>query len=234
MLPYLQETSILNYSAPEIQNLVQSRKWQQLPMEQKVQAVYNFVRDEILFGYNTADDIPATQVLQDGFGQCNTKATLLMALLRAVGVPNRIHGFTIDKALQKGAITGVWYKLSPKNIIHSWVEVWVNNQWFFLEGVIIDKSYLQQLQRLNKHCTSTFRGFGVFTDKFSNPPIDWANNHTFIQSNGINNDFGVFQSPDEFYKLHQQDLGWFKTWLFQNIVRHKMNKNVRAIRNRIQ
>lgn len=73
-------------------------------------------------------------------------------MLRAVGIPNRIHGFTIDKALQKGAITGFWYNLSPKNILHSWVEVWVNDQWYFLEGVIIDKPYLTKLQKQNQDC----------------------------------------------------------------------------------
>ncbi|MEE9438693.1 MAG: transglutaminase domain-containing protein, partial [Saprospiraceae bacterium] len=91
---------------------------------------------EIRFGYNKSDNIPASKVLSDGYGQCNTKSTLLMALLRAVGIPNRIHGFTIDKALQKGAITGIWYKLAPKNILHSWVEVLINDKWYFLEGVI--------------------------------------------------------------------------------------------------
>ena len=77
----------------------------------KVRNIYNFVRDEVKFGYDTGDTIHESQVLSDGYGQCNTKATLLMALLRAVGVATRIHGFTIDKALQKGAIKGIWYKL---------------------------------------------------------------------------------------------------------------------------
>ena len=106
----------------------------------------------------------ASQVLSDGYGQCNPKATLLMALLRAVGVVTRILGFTIDKALQKGAIKGIWYKLSPKNILHSWVEVHVNGQWYILEGVILDRLYLEKLQSINKHQTTTFCGFGVFTE----------------------------------------------------------------------
>jgi len=79
-----------------------------LDIVSKVKTIYNFVRDEIKFGNNVSDDISASQVLKDGYGQCNTKATLLMALLRATDVPNRIHGFTIDKTLQKGAITGIW------------------------------------------------------------------------------------------------------------------------------
>lgn len=228
---YLKETDLLDYSAPLIQLLINEKKWLKLDSIEKVKSIYNFVRDDIKFGYNTADNIPATQVLKDGYGQCNTKATLLMALLRATGIPNRIHGFTIDKALQKGAINGIWYKLSPKNILHSWVEVYVNNKWYFLEGVILDRKYLSKLQELNKDCKTTFCGFGTYTNNFENPPIEWNLNNTFIQDKGINHDFGLFDTPDEFYANHQQKLGVCKRFLFQNFVRHRMNRNVNKIRN---
>jgi len=228
---YLKETRILNYSDTTIQNLVNSRKWNALDTVSKVKAIYNYVRDEIKFGYNLSDDITATEVLKDGYGQCNTKATLLMALLRATGIPNRIHGFTIDKALQKGAITGIWYRLSPKNILHSWVEIYVNNEWHFLEGVILDKEYLTKLQEQNKDCKTTFCGYGAYTDNFENPPIEWNLNNTFIQDKGINQDFGLFDTPDEFYAKHQQKLNTIERFVFKNIVRHKMNRNVERIRN---
>jgi len=228
---YLKETKILNYSDSTIMNLVNSRKWQTLDSINKVKAIYNFVRDEIKFGYNLSDEITASEVLKDGYGQCNTKATLLMALLRAVGIPNRIHGFTIDKALQKGAITGIWYKLSPNNIVHSWVEINLNDKWYFLEGVILDKEYLTKLQEKNKECKTTFCGFGAYTDNFENPPIEWNLNNTFIQDKGINQDFGLFDTPDDFYAKHKQELGAFKSFIFRKIVRHKMNRNVERIRN---
>lgn len=229
---YFKETKILDYSNASIQKLLEQRGWENLDTVAKVQAIYNFVRDEIKFGYNVSDYISASQVLNDGYGQCNTKATLLMALLRATDVPNRIHGFTIDKALQKGAITGIWYRLSPKNILHSWVEVWVNEQWYFLEGVILDKPYLTKLQEQNSDCKTTFCGFGVYTDNFENPPIEWNLNNTFIQDKGINRDFGVFDTPDAFYAKHQQELNAFKKFIFQHIVRHIMNNNVERIRNK--
>ncbi|QQS29241.1 MAG: transglutaminase family protein [Sphingobacteriales bacterium] len=231
MNSYLKETKILDYSNASIQKLLEQREWINLDTVSKVKAIYNFVRDEIKFGYNISDDIPASEVLKDGYGQCNTKATLLMALLRATGVPNRIHGFTIDKALQKGAITGIWYKLSPQNILHSWVEILVNEQWYFLEGVILDKSYLTKLQEENSDCKTTFCGFGVYTENFENPPIEFNLNSTFIQDKGINQDFGVFDTPDEFYSKHQQKLNAAQKFIFRNIVRHKMNKNVERIRN---
>ncbi len=196
---YLEATTLLNYNHPEIQKLIAERSWQALGEKEKVKQVYNFVRDEILFGYNERDDISAALVLKDGYGQCNTKATLLMALLRAVGVPNRIHGFTINKRLQKGAVTGIWYKLAPKNILHSWVEINMNEEWYFLEGVILDRPYLSCLQQKFSDREGDFCGYGAYTENFGNPIVDWDLNHTFIQEKGINQDFGLFDNPDEFY-----------------------------------
>jgi len=228
---YLKETPILNYSESSIQSLIKKQQWLVMDVATRVKSIYNFVRDDIKFGYNVSDDIPATQVLKDGYGQCNTKATLLMALLRACRIPNRIHGFTIDKTLQKGAITGFWYKVSPKNILHSWVEVYVNDQWYFLEGVILDKEYLAKLQKKNKENKTTFCGYGVYTDNFQNPPIEWNFNNTYIQDKGINQDFGLFDTPDDFYAKYQQDLGIVKKFLFRKVIRHSMNSNVSEIRN---
>lgn len=230
---YLKETEILNYSESSIQSLIKNKKWLEIDTIQRVKSIYNFVRDEIEFGYNASDNITASKVLEDAYGQCNTKATLLMALLRATGIPNRIHGFTINKALQKGAISGIWYKLSPKNILHSWVEVYVNDNWYFLEGVILDKKYLTKLQEKNKDCKTTFCGYGAYTDNFENPQIEWNLNNTFIQAKGINQDFGLFDTPDEFYAKHEQKLGAFKKFIYKKIVRHRMNKNVKKIRNSI-
>lgn len=231
MESYLTETKILDYSNTAIQNLVEQKQWKNLETVARVKSIYNFVKDEIKFGYNESDAIPASQILKAGYGQCNTKAILLMALLRATGIPNRIHGFTIDKALQKGAVTGIWYKLSPQNILHSWVEVLIAGQWYFLEGVIIDKTYLTKLQEINKDCKTRFCGYGVFTDNFENPTTEWNLNNTFIQDKGINRDFGVFDTPDEFYAKHQQKLNAVERLIYRNIVRHLMNANVQRIRN---
>ena len=69
---YLKETEMLDYSSKNIRQLIAKRKWDRLDAFRRVQAIYNFVRDEILFGYNTDDSIPASKVLADGYGQCNT------------------------------------------------------------------------------------------------------------------------------------------------------------------
>ncbi|MEW6707464.1 MAG: transglutaminase family protein [Pseudomonadota bacterium] len=226
----LQETPILDFTHPAIQALARRRGWKQLPEKRRIGAVYAFVRDEIAFGYNLADDIAASQVLADGIGQCNTKGSLLMALLRACGVACRFHGFTIHKALQKGAITGVAYLLAPRDIVHSWVEVWFDGRWVNLEGFILDQAYLQQLQRRFASHKGPFCGYGAATPDLQHPPVEWKGEDTYIQKDGINHDFGVFASPDAFYARHGANLSGFKRWLFQRLVRHWMNRNVARVR----
>ena len=92
---------MLDYNNGEIQRLIQEKGWRNLSEFECIKSIYNFIRDDILFGYNVDDNIPASKVLKDGYGQCNTKGTLFMALLRACNIPCRVHGFTIDKELQK-------------------------------------------------------------------------------------------------------------------------------------
>lgn len=228
---YLKRTDILDFDNPLIQSLIKEKGWNKMTEIEKVKSIYNYVRDDIKFGYNIQDNISASEVLKDGFGQCNTKANLFMALLRSVGIPNRMHGFTINKALQRGAITGIWYKLSPKNILHSWVEVYTGEKWFNLEGLILDKSYLTALQKKFSDCKTTFCGYGAYTDNFQQPKVEWDMNDTYIQEKGINQDFGLFDTPDEFYSQHKQKLNLLKKWVYQNYVRHLMNRNVEKIRN---
>lgn len=232
MEQYLQETKMLDFSNKNIQQLITDKGWSLLTDFEKIKSVYGYVRDEIKFGYNTDDSIPASKVLSDGYGQCNTKGTLFMAFLRAVNVPCRVHGFTIDKKLQKGAMTGIIYKFAPNNVFHSWVEVYLDGIWYELEAFILDKEYLYKLQIINSTCKGAFCGYGVAVKDFKHPIIDFDRNNTYIQSEGINQDFGIYNSPDELLQEHHQEMSKIKAFMYRNIGRHLMNRNVRKIRNK--
>lgn len=231
MEQYLRETSMLDFSAPNIQKLISDRQWKSIEVSSRIKQIYNFVRDEILFGYNVDDSIPASRVLAEGYGQCNTKGTLFMALLRSVDVPCRVHGFTIDKKLQKGAMTGIVYKNAPKDIFHSWVEVYLNGIWYELEAFILDKRYLSQIQNINYTHIGAFCGYGVAVKDLHNPVIDFNGNNTYIQSEGINQDFGIYDCPDDLLQEHHQEMSVFKAFLYRNLGRHLMNYNIKKIRN---
>ena len=228
---YLTETPMLDFPSPSVQRLIKQCGWRSLGEFERIRAIYTYVRDEILFGYNTDDSIPASRVLADGYGQCNTKGTLFMALLRGCGVPCRVHGFTIDKRLQKGAMTGLVYALAPKNVFHSWVEVYLDGVWYELEAFILDKPYLESLQAANPDCSGAFCGYGVAVRDFRRPVIDFDRNNTYIQSEGINQDFGVYESPDELLREHHQEMSRLKAFVYRNLGRRLMNANVKKIRN---
>jgi hypothetical protein len=227
---HLQETELLDFSDPSLTDLVRNRGWASLPQYQGIERIYAFVQNEIAFGYNEADDIPASQVLRDGYGQCNTKGTLLMALLRKCSIPCRFHAFTIDKKLQKGAISGLAFDLAPPNIIHSWVEVWYENKWVNLEGFIIDEPYLRSVQDRFPAVEGAFCGFAIATKNLKHPPIQWNGSDTYIQNEGINHDYGVFDAPDDFYEAHGANLRGIKRLMFKHVVRKWMNSNISRIR----
>ncbi len=229
MHPLLAATPLLDVHHPDIESLVTRRGWRNLSPYGRIGAVYDFVRNEIAFGYNEGDELPASRVLADGIGQCNTKSTLLMALLRAVGIPCRFHGFTIDKPLQKGAITGLAYWLAPQRIIHSWVEVSLEGRWIALEGFILDTPYLASLQRRFPQARR-FCGYGAATPDLSAPGVEWRGQDTYIQKEGIADDFGIFDSPDPFYARHGSNLSGLKRWLYERVIRHAMNRNVARVR----
>ncbi len=147
-----------------------------------------------------------------------------------MGIPCRIHGFKIDKKVQKGILSGLVYKLTPRELVHSWVEVYYKNKWLNLEGAIVDKQYLKGVQHLFPEQRNYFCGYAIATSNFQNPPVDWEENDTFIQKEAIVEDLGVFAVPDDLYNKFENDLGRIRQFLFKHIIHKRMNRKVKNIR----
>lgn len=231
MEKYLINTRLLNYKSHEISDLVSTRKWRDLAEFDKIGAIYDFIQNEIPLGYNKYDNLTATQVLADGFGQCNTKATLLMALLRAVDVPCRLHGTKVTKVFQRSLMPKIMSKLAPPFIVHTWAEVFFRGEWLSLEGAICDKAYISGLRKLFPEHTGKFFDYAVAVEDFTNLQIDWKGENTTVQQQAVIKDLGVFNSPDEFYLEYKQEYHGIKKFLYENIGRKIMTKKVEKIRN---
>ncbi|MCA9611943.1 MAG: transglutaminase [Sandaracinus sp.] len=227
---HLAATPLADFRHPSLVQLVDARGWRDADNSARIGAAYTFVKDEIPFGYNRSDDLPASAVLADGYGQCNTKGTLLVALLRALAIPCRVRGFTIDKALQRGAIPEWMYPFAPSRILHSWVEVHHEGAWTPLEGFILDDAYLHALQRRFADVRGPFCGYGVATKDLHDPPVTWCGRPTYIQREGIVDDFGVFDSPDALYAERGTNLRGLRRLLYAYVLRHAMNRVVRRVR----
>lgn len=225
----LRETALLDYRHPALESLIARRGWRELEPFERIGAIYRYVRDEVLFGYNASDDRPASAIAADGYGQCNTKTTLLMALLRGSGIPCRFHGATVRKELQRGVVDGLAYRLAPEEILHSWAEVRIDGRWAQLEGVILDDRYLDGL-RAEVASIGPLLGYGAGTDDIAAPAIEWAGADTSIQKTGVARDLGVFDDPDAFYRAHGGNLSGLRSLLYRLVIRHRMNRRVAALR----
>ncbi len=230
MEKYLKDTIMLNYHAQAIVSLIDVQKWNKLSDFDKIGAIYDYVQNNILLGYNKHDNLTATQVLIDGYGQCNTKATLLMTLLRAVGIPCRLHGTKVTKIFQRSLMPKMMAKLAPTLIVHSWAEVFYKSEWLSLEGVITDKAYIAGLQKMYPDYQGKFFDYAVAVKDFSRLQIDWNGANTTVQQQAVVEDLGVFDTPDEFYCIYKQEYRGIKKFMYENIGRKIMTKSVGKIR----
>ena len=67
MSTWLETTRIADHDHPSIETLITQRGWRELPPPDRIGAAYSFVKDEVEFGYNRSDDLPASEVLRDGY-----------------------------------------------------------------------------------------------------------------------------------------------------------------------
>lgn len=230
---YLKKTSMLNYDDPEIENLIKARKWNDLDEYDKIGAAYDFVQNKIVLGYNKYDNLTATQVLKDGYGQCNTKATLLMALLRALGIPCRLHGTKVTKVFQRSLMPRLMAKMAPPLIVHTWAEVYYNGEWLSLEGVITDRAYITGLQKAYPDHQGKFFDYAVAVTDFGKLQITWKGENTTVQQQAVKQDLGSFDSPDEFYTAYRQEYRGLKKFMYETVGRKIMTKKVARIRGNV-
>ena len=113
------------------------------------------------------------------------------------------------------------------------MEVYLENRWYEIEGFILDKAYLKQLQNRFTKCTGPFCGYGIAVKNFKHPIIDFNRNNTYIQSEGITQDFGIYDCPDTLLKEHHQEMSTIKTFAYKYIGRHLMNYNVKKMRRHL-
>ena len=52
---------------------------------------------------------------------------------------------------------------------------------------------------------------------FNHPVIAFDCNNTYIQSEGINQDFGDYDSPVNMLEEHHQEMSWLKDFVYRNI-----------------
>lgn len=167
---------------------------------EKLRALFYFVRDDILFGYpRNGDIVAASETIRSGVGQCNTKATLLLALARAVGLDARIHFSTIDREIQRGVFPTWVFNRLPDELSHSWVEVEIEGRWRRIDSFINDLDFYRAgREALREHGWKT--GFSIScSNGESDPELD-IDEERFVQMDAVTGDHGVWDDPADYYR----------------------------------
>ena len=228
---FTQASPLLDYESEAIVALVEQRGWKHInSISERIEAIYTMVRDEISYGYTAHFQIPGSEVLRQGMGNCLTKTTLLMTLLRAAGIPCRMEAAMVGRILHRGLLKGIVIHLSPKTLFHSWVSVYYQNKWVELGGHIVDRPYLAKLQARYPDYMGSFYGYGIATLNFRNPPIKWEGEETSIQGKAIRGELGSFPDPDSFFAAHPEAERRTRTSRYKLVLRPRLNKNIRRVR----
>ncbi|MEO1475391.1 MAG: transglutaminase family protein [Pseudomonadota bacterium] len=186
-------------------------------IEGKFNRLLTYVRDDILFGFPVGGDLTkASETIKLGLGQCNTKATLLLALCKATDIPARIHFSLISKDIQRGFFTGISYRLMPDEISHSWLEIKIDGEWKRTDGFINDASLQASSERELKRRGWT-TGLSVALSSPGKDCRTCSTFGTFQQMAAVTDDHGVFDEPADYFhgELYKNRPGPLKLLIYR-------------------
>ena len=195
-----------------------------------IEAIFYYVRDEIRFGFpQEVDQLSASQIIERGSGQCNNKSITFMALCRALDIPAKLFFSDIDRSIHRGFIPRWAYRLFPRQISHSWVEVLVDGNWHRIDGYINDAALFHAgraaLLKRGWNC-----GFSVADPAEAN--IDFSlSTENYVQMAAVTTSHGNYDDPADYFNspLYNNRPRGFKRLISRYILR-EMDKRVRALR----
>ena len=193
--------------------------------------LFYFVRDDIQFAFpDDGDFVKASDTIRLGYGQCNTKATLLLALCKTVGIPARIHFSLISKDIQRGFFTGIAYWLMPREISHSWIEVEIDGIWRRIDTFINDLPLFTAAKAEVKR-----RGWSVgysIALKDGDASADFNLEHeAFQQMAAVTDDHGTWDDPSTYYKSakYKNRPDGIRMWFYRHMI-GGINRRVERLR----
>lgn len=121
--------------------------------------VHDYVRDHVRFGFSPHFwRVKASEVLATGRGHAMPKATLFTAMLRAVGIPARLHFVSVETGLLSGLM-----ELPMPRHDHAVVEAWMGEQWLACDSFVFDPVYFEAA-RARLRSEGRHWGYGVHVD----------------------------------------------------------------------
>lgn len=214
---HLEATTYLDIEHPRIVETVERVTAGATTDRERAVRLHDFVRDEIRFGWAPPFwNQTASQVLESGVGYCNTKSTLFVALLRAADIPARQVFVTIDARILRGLTDP-----GSPYIDHSYVEVWLEDEWIRTDSYIVDRP-LARAARARLRREDRVIGYGVHvngvsewdgrTNAFAQFVDDGTQPNLTTRTHGVYRDIGAFMRSDQASNLLPGPLKWVFRW----------------------
>lgn len=193
---WLANTPLLQYDHPRIRLL--AKKLTSLKASQREQALacYLHVRGMPFGCIADSTGTSAIGVLRAGKGDCHTKSTLLLALLRALAIPSRMRFVTMKPDFLHGIAD-----LGTHPIEHAYLEVLLDGQWLALDSYVVDTP-LAMAAKTRLKLEGRKLGYGMHRDG----AIMWdGRSNSFGQFTEHDpdsmplHDWGAFDDPYQFY-----------------------------------
>ncbi len=225
-------SNLADYDHPAIKELSALLTQSETTARGKFDRIFHYVRDEVRFGFPVDGDfVKASDTIRLGYGQCNTKATLLLALCKAACIPARIHFSLIMKDIQKGFFTGLAYWLMPKEISHSWIEVEIEGRWRRIDTFINDQALFVAAKAKIKHLGWSV-GYSVsLKDGEASADLN-LDNEVYQQMAAVTDDHGAWDDPSAYFESenYRNRPDGFRMWIYRQLI-GGINRRVEAVRH---
>lgn len=193
---WLVNTPLLMFDHPKLrlrgQRLAQLKGTQR----ERAMACFAFVRALPFACIADSTGTSAVGVLSAGRGDCHTKSTLMVALLRSLKIPARMRFVTMKPDFLYGIAD-----LGGHPIEHAYTEVLLGGDWHALDSYVVDPR-LAAAARSRLKSEDRKLGYGVHRDG----TIHWDGNSSSFGQFSLDDpdsmplhDWGAFDDPYQFY-----------------------------------
>jgi hypothetical protein len=200
---------------------------------QRLEALFLFVRDRILFRFPATvrewDNVEASSVIRCGFGYCNTKATLLVALCRASGIQARVHYGLISVEIMRGIFPSFAFPFLGKSGPHSWTEVQLQGEWKPIDSYINDER-LYRAARARLQATGRSLGFSLAcVDGKCSCEFNFGEKG-FVHMGAVVEDHGTWEDASHYFATDKYASFEGLQRVFYPVVAALSNRNIEKLR----
>ena len=230
---WMANTPLLNTQHPKIRLLAIKLTQLQSGEQKKALACFEHIR-QLPFGcLGDGTGVSSLTVLKSARGDCHTKSTLLVALLRSIDIPARLRFVTLKPDFLHGILD-----LGDQPVEHCCAEVWLDGRWVPIDSHVVDP-LLAKAARRRLSEEGRALGYGIH----ALGQIQWDGRSPsfgqFSEQDAASlpiRDWGVYDDPYQFYSSTpyvQSKLGWASRMMWM-LGANVVNRRVNALRRSAQ